>query len=221
MFHAPSRRLVLGSPSLLIVSFIASIGLLFACHAYKDSHPLNLTLLGGFTLSIGYSVAFTCAAFQANGVGFLVLQAFMLTAAITVGLSAYTLKSKRDFSFMGAGLYGLLGMLIVGGLLNALVGWATGGALFHGAFSFVLALLGALLFSAYMCATARRSRPRAAACNAAGHCAYRSHSKCSACAYGLYASPVCTRCRAACTTLGSSRRSSGLTSTCWPPSPFI
>ena len=151
MFHAPSRQLVLGTPSLLLVSLVASFGFLFACHAYKDSHPSNLALLGGFTLSIGYSVAYTCAAFQANGMGQLVLQAFLLTAAITVGLSVYTLKSSRDFSFLGAGLHGALGVLIVGGLLNILVGWLTGGALFHGAFSFVLGLLGAVIFSAFMC----------------------------------------------------------------------
>lgn len=150
MFHAPSRQFATHSPSLLIVSFLASFGFLFACHSYKDSHPTNLAMLSGFTLSIAYGVGVTCAMFQANGMGYIVLQAFLLTAAVTCGLTAYTLQSKQDFSFMGAGLGAGLGVLIVGGLLNAVVGWITGGALFHGAFSFVLALAGAAIFSGYI-----------------------------------------------------------------------
>mmetsp|Transcript_30151 Transcript_30151/g.70439 ORF Transcript_30151/g.70439 Transcript_30151/m.70439 type:complete len:137 (+) Transcript_30151:131-541(+) len=88
--------------------------------------------------------------FQANGMGFIVAEAFLLTAAITGGLTFYTLKSDRDFSFMGAALHGGLSMLLLGGLLNMVVMWATGGALFHGQFSFLLAICGALLFSAFI-----------------------------------------------------------------------
>lgn len=34
---------------------------------------------------------------------FIVLQAFILTTAVFLGLTAYTLQSKRDFSRFGAG----------------------------------------------------------------------------------------------------------------------
>lgn len=157
MFHAPSRAFALGSPPLLYVSLFASFGFLFACHAYKERHPLNLALLSGFTLSIGYSVGVVCATYAANGMGLVVLQAFLLTAAVTVGLTAYTLRSGRDFSFLGAGLHGLLFMLVVGGFLNALVGWLTGAALLRGTMSFVWSLLGASVFSGFMCAPLRAS----------------------------------------------------------------
>ena len=49
-------------------------------------------------------------------VGFLVLEAVGLTASTTAALCAYTLQSKRDFSYLGAGLSSALWVLIFGGL---------------------------------------------------------------------------------------------------------
>ena len=46
-----------------------------------------------------YSVG-TIVTFYDKGV---VLQAFVLTLAVTVSLTAYTMQSKRDFSAWGAG----------------------------------------------------------------------------------------------------------------------
>jgi FtsH-binding integral membrane protein len=157
MFHTPSRYFALHSPAMMLVTALSSFGLLFACHSYKNSHPLNLYLLGGFTLAMSYSVGVVCAMFMASGKGILVLQALLLTVSITVGLSAYTLRSKQDFSFLGAGLHGALGMLIVGSFLTMIVSWMTGGALFHGAMSFVLAVFGAFIFGGFMCAPPSRA----------------------------------------------------------------
>lgn len=170
MFHEQTRLFVTRTPSLLYLTFFASLGFLFACHCYKDKHPINLGLLGGFTLSIAYSVGVTCAVYQAHGLGYIVLQAFLLTAIITTALTTYTLRSKRDFSFLGAGLFGGLCALILGGLAHALIGWITGYGLGSG-FSFVLALFGACIFSGYMCARARARTPPALRAAAPGHSA--------------------------------------------------
>ena len=45
------------------------------------------------------------------------LQAFVLTASLFVLLTLFTIQSKINFSFLGAGLYGALWLLIVTGIL--------------------------------------------------------------------------------------------------------
>ncbi len=47
-----------------------------------------------------------------------VVQAFCLTTVVVLGLTAYTLQSKRDFSSMGAFLSSMIILLIFGGLLQ-------------------------------------------------------------------------------------------------------
>lgn len=89
------RTLSLTAPSLQLVAFVAAFGFLFACHAYKDSHPTNLYCLGGFTLGMAWSVATVCARFYAAGLGLIVVEAVALTASVTAGLTAYTLSSKQ------------------------------------------------------------------------------------------------------------------------------
>lgn len=64
----------------------------------------------------------------------------MLTAAIFISLTVYTLNTKTDFSFLGAGLFAGLVVLIVWGLLNMFFDFGIGGRM-------VFSLLGALLFA--------------------------------------------------------------------------
>ncbi|KAL1521912.1 hypothetical protein AB1Y20_021562 [Prymnesium parvum] len=142
MFSPSAQNFVLHTPSMLMLTFFSSLFFLFACQCYKDQHPTNLYLLGGFTLSMSWSVGAVCAQYAAHGMGIIVLQAVFLTAAVTVGLTAYTLKSKQDFSFLGAGLSSALFVLIFGGLIASL----TGSAAMHTA----LAVGGAAIFSLYI-----------------------------------------------------------------------
>ena len=121
---------------------LASFGLLFAAFAYKDAHPTNLYLTFGFTVAMGWGVAVTCARFQAAGLGLVVLEAVGLTASVTAALTAYTLKSKEDFSYLGAGLGSALWILILGGLIASLTGLPT--------MHFALAVGGAVIFSLYI-----------------------------------------------------------------------
>lgn len=142
MFEPATRAFVLSTPSMQLVSFVAAFGFLFAAQCYKDQHPKNLVMMGGFTLSMAWSVGTVCAQFYANGYGLVVLEAVALTASVTACLTLYTLRSKADFSFLGAGLGAALWVLIIGGFLAPLVGMA--------AFHFALAVGGAALFSLYI-----------------------------------------------------------------------
>jgi len=142
MFVQPVRDFALSTPSIMLATFLSSLGFLIACSVYKDSHPKNLYLLAGFTLSMAYSVGMTCAVYAAHGMGLLVLEAVALTASVTLALTVYTLRSKTDFSYMGAGLGSALWVLILGSLLASL----TGASAMH----FALSVGGALVFALYI-----------------------------------------------------------------------
>jgi len=128
--------------SMMMISFFVSIGFLFAAHANSNVHPTNLYCLFGFTLAMAWSVGVTCAMYASHGYGFLVLEAVGLTASVTAALTAYTLKSDRDFSYLGAGLGSALWVLIFGGLVASIAGMS--------AMHTALAVAGAAIFSLYI-----------------------------------------------------------------------
>ncbi|RMC09993.1 hypothetical protein DUI87_12783 [Hirundo rustica rustica] len=86
-------------PALLLISGFGSLAVVVALTLYRHQHPVNLYLLFGFTLLEALTVAITVSFYDVS----VVLQAFILTTAVFLGLTAYTLQSKRDFSKFGAG----------------------------------------------------------------------------------------------------------------------
>ena len=111
-----SAALKLPHPGILL-TLGGFFGLLFAVHKLKDSGwgILAVFALTGF---MGYTLGPIISRYLGlpNG-GEIVMQAIGATAAIFVGLSAYALTTKKDFSFMG-------GFLMVGILLAFLAGLA-------------------------------------------------------------------------------------------------
>jgi modulator of FtsH protease len=101
----------------IILTLVGFFGLLFAVHKLKDSGwgVLAVFALTGF---MGYTLGPIISRYLGlpNG-GEIVMQAMGGTAAIFVGLSAYAVTTKKDFSFMG-------GFLMVGILLAFLAGLA-------------------------------------------------------------------------------------------------
>ena len=99
----------------IILTLIGFFGLLFAVHKLKDSGwgILAVFALTGF---MGYTLGPVISRYLGlpNG-GEIVMQAMGGTAAIFIGLSAYAVTTKKDFSFMG-------GFLMVGILLAFLAG---------------------------------------------------------------------------------------------------
>jgi modulator of FtsH protease len=111
-----SAALKLPHPGILL-TLGGFFGLLFAVHKLKNSGwgILAVFALTGF---MGYTLGPVISRYLGlpNG-GEIVMQAMGATAAIFVGLSAYALTAKKDFSFMG-------GFLMVGILLAFLAGLA-------------------------------------------------------------------------------------------------
>ena len=113
---AASVALKLPHPG-IILTLIGFFGLLFAVHKLKDS-GWGILAVFAMTGFIGYTLGPVITRYLGlpNG-GEIVMQAMGATAAIFVGLSAYALTTKKDFSFMG-------GFLMVGILLAFLAGLA-------------------------------------------------------------------------------------------------
>ncbi|KAK1399094.1 Bax inhibitor 1-related [Heracleum sosnowskyi] len=91
--------------------------MLWPLRYYYQRHPVNLILLGVFTLALSFSVGLTCAYTS----GKVILEAAIVTAVVVVSLTLYTFWAVRrgqDFNFLGPFLYGSLTALIVFGFIQ-------------------------------------------------------------------------------------------------------
>lgn len=144
----PVRNAVLaGRGVLTVVAILGTFGTIFALLFKKDSYPLNMQLLAAFTTMESVLVGTLCAQYAAAGLGYLVLEALVLTLAVFSSLTAYCLLSKKDFSFMGGALTAGLIALIGASLVNLIIGF-TGGK--SAGLAFVIAWGGATLFSLFI-----------------------------------------------------------------------
>merc|ERR1719401_2518035 len=100
---------------MMLLPSMLSLGALMAC---KKTYPVNLVLLGAFTLIMALNVGVICATFSFAGLGTMVVQAATITAALFGGLTLYAFKSKRDFSFLGAILWPCLFAMTCYGFLS-------------------------------------------------------------------------------------------------------
>ncbi len=94
----------------IILTLVGYFGLLFLTTKFRDS-ALGLAFVFALTGFMGYTLGpiITNYLKMPNG-GEVVMMAMGGTAAIFVGLSAYALVSRRDFSFMGSFLF--VGVLV-------------------------------------------------------------------------------------------------------------
>merc|ERR1719341_1251884 len=113
MFTPGVKEFVQSKPMFLFPAFFLSIGLLIALHVKRKETPINLILLAAFTVVEAYTVGVLVTFFDQS----VVIQAFFLTAAVVIGLTAFTFQTKRDFSGLHAALSCGLMILILGGSL--------------------------------------------------------------------------------------------------------
>lgn len=138
MLCNPIKSFVHDSPLLVLISAIGSLILLIALAVYRHQHPINLYLLFGFTLLESLSVATAVSFYEYT----IVLQAFVLTSAVFLGLTAYTFQSKRDFSKLGASLFAGLWILIIASFMRLFF--------YNDTMELVFAGAGALLFCGFI-----------------------------------------------------------------------
>jgi len=150
LFVGPLRPTVLSivvqSPRLFNWgTFISSMVALVALQVCKKNYPVNLWILGAFTMIMSLNVGVVCAMVSQAGLGHLVVQAALITSLLTGGLTLYAFKSKRDFSFLGAMLFPLLFALSMFGLLSMFFP-----SLRTGVTGLLYSFGGAVIFCAYI-----------------------------------------------------------------------
>ncbi|NXU84176.1 LFG4 protein, partial [Xiphorhynchus elegans] len=139
MYSSGVQAFVHERPALLLISVFGSLAIIVALTLYRHHHPVNLYLLFGFVMLIARLLfLFTVSFYDVS----IVLQAFILTTAVFLGLTAYTLQSKRDFSKFGAGLFACLWILIISGFLRLFF--------YSETIELVFAAAGALLFCGFI-----------------------------------------------------------------------
>jgi len=94
-------------------SMFGSIIMMLFTFCYRHSVPLNMILLGGFTVLESLFVGFLCASYAADGLAVIVIEAFAITSIIFVGLTLFTMKSNINFDFLGPMLFVALLVLMV------------------------------------------------------------------------------------------------------------
>lgn len=142
MFDTQVAEYLFAHPAIQILSLITPLIMLCPLYIYRHSHPLNLVLLGVWTATLSVGVGIMCASFPSV----VVLQALILTAALTIGLTAYTfyaVANGKDFDFMGPWLFSMLFGLVAFSILALFIPLGNGAQL-------VLSGFGAALFCAYL-----------------------------------------------------------------------
>jgi len=122
----------------IILEFI----LLFGLFAAKNKTPLNLVLLFAFTFMTGFTLAPTLAFFIAKNMGYVIGEAFGLTAIAFGGLTIFAMNTKRDFTTMGKMLFIALIVLVVASLANIFLHLPM--------LQLIIASVGAVLFSMFI-----------------------------------------------------------------------
>lgn len=138
MYFDAVKNFFHGTPALMLLLVFVSFGMIIALAFYRHQHPTNLYLLLGFTVVEALTVA-TIVTFYED---IIVFQAFVLTAAVFLGLTAYTFQSRRDFSKFGAGLFTCLWILIIAGFLKLFF--------YSDTLELVFSAVGAVLFCGFI-----------------------------------------------------------------------
>ncbi|KAJ3112602.1 Transmembrane BAX inhibitor motif-containing protein 4 [Phlyctochytrium bullatum] len=114
LFSEPIKAFVQSNPALVFASSILALVVLVALFFFRRSHPTNMYLLIAFTLLEAYSVGAVCSFYDSV----MVLQAAILTFALFIGLTVFTVQSKVDFSGFAPFLFGALWIVIFAGFVQ-------------------------------------------------------------------------------------------------------
>ncbi|KAM3335684.1 hypothetical protein ACQJBY_029901 [Aegilops geniculata] len=142
--HSIPRFFVSSYAGLGLYVFVLVFPFIVLCplSIYRQKHPVNLLLLGVFTVAISLSVGLTCAFTS----GKVILQAGILTIVVVLSLTAYTFWAARrgkDFSFLGPFLFASLMILLVFAFIQIFFPLGKLSHMIYGA-------LAALIFSGYI-----------------------------------------------------------------------
>ncbi|XP_062212673.1 protein LIFEGUARD 2-like [Phragmites australis] len=142
--RAISEFFVSSNAGIALYIFLIILPFIVLCplHYYHQKHPVNLLLLGLFTVAISFAVGMTCAFTS----GKIILEAAILTAVVVISLTAYTFwaaKRGHDFNFLGPFLFAAMMVLLVFSLIQILFPLGKISAMIYGG-------LASLIFCGYI-----------------------------------------------------------------------
>jgi protein lifeguard len=103
--------------ALLGLSLVTYMVCLYAIGCYRSvarSVPTNYILLGLFTVAFSYITAGISCFYEPD----VVLAAASMTAAMTIGLTAYALYTKKDFTYCGGLMFAFMFVVFAGMILS-------------------------------------------------------------------------------------------------------
>ncbi|KAG5554864.1 hypothetical protein RHGRI_012434 [Rhododendron griersonianum] len=142
VLYSPINDLLRGNSGLLLFFLFLPLVLLWPMYVYQQRHPLNLIVLGLFTVSLSLTVGVSCA----NTDGKIVLEALILTSAVVASLTGYAFwaaKKGKDFSYLGPILFTSLFTLMLAGFLQMFFPLGSTSVAIYGGIS-------AVIFSGYI-----------------------------------------------------------------------
>jgi len=104
------------------ILFIAGIIVLFALQAMIQKPGINLFLLYLFTFIEGMTIGPLLGLYFGLGLGYIVTEAFLITAVSSIALALYAWVAKTDFSHMRDYLFVALILIIVASVVNIFFG---------------------------------------------------------------------------------------------------
>mmetsp|Transcript_18641 Transcript_18641/g.44663 ORF Transcript_18641/g.44663 Transcript_18641/m.44663 type:complete len:342 (-) Transcript_18641:353-1378(-) len=131
---------------LILVALIPLLVILCCLHSFKNVYPINFVGLGLFTLLQSTTLGIVCVLYYERGYGEQILLAAGITLGIFLVLTAYTLQSKIDWSFCGAGLTAGLFVMIFWSWFTFWLLPSTSAFAWHR----LISLFGALLFCGFI-----------------------------------------------------------------------
>ena len=127
-----------------IIGYIIIATVLICCKSVSRKVPINYILLFTLTGCISFILAFTCEFYTTASL----INALIITAVVTVGLTGFTLVYKVKWSFLKVGVVVIfLGLLVTLGLF--LITYLTTGVLPDGLLHFYY-FLSVLLFGLFL-----------------------------------------------------------------------
>ncbi len=133
-----------------LIVVIAGFVVLIALQMLINKQGLNLFLLFLFTFLEGLGLAPLIGLYLAAGAGYILGQAFLITAITSGALAIYAWTTKRSFARLGDYLFFGLILLLVTSLI---------GIFFHSlGFSLLIAFFGVALFSGYILYYVQRAK---------------------------------------------------------------
>ncbi|XP_059167903.1 protein lifeguard 4-like [Physella acuta] len=117
MLSEPVQEYVQTNHWMLTVSIFGTFGVLLALMWKRQETPTNYILLGIFTLMESYAIGVVVTFYKVPSV----IEAFLLTIGLTIGLTLYTLQSKKDFTSWHAPAVMCLYVLLLASLIQMIL----------------------------------------------------------------------------------------------------